>query len=101
VGLKAFEEQKLDRSGLIKFFDNNREHYLAMAQDAYDYTAKILVQTGLPVRVDDVAGHLSAALEIDKRLTDARDDKHCTQRYWVQYFTNLVLERLWSEVSSG
>jgi hypothetical protein len=101
MGLKAIEEQRLDRSGLIKFFEANRAHYLAMAQDAYDYTAKILVQTGLPVRPDDVAGHLSAALEIDKRLTDARDDRRCTQNYWVQFFTNLVLERLWSEVSSG
>lgn len=101
MGLKAIEEQKLERVGLIKFFKDNRAHYKAMAQDAYDYTAKILLQTGLPVRQDDVAGHLRAALEIDQLLTDARDERRATQNYWVQYFTNLVLERLWNEISNG
>lgn len=101
MGLKAIEEQKLERVGLIKFFNANRDHYLVLAQDAYDYTAKILKATGLPVRQDDVAGHLKAAFEIDQKLTDARDKCRATQNYYIQYFTNLVLERLWSEVSHG
>ena len=101
MGLKAIEEQRLERVGLIKFFDANREHYHVLAQDAYGYTAKILQPTGLPVRPDDVAGHLKAALEIDQLLTDARDENGAKQNYWVQFFTNLVLERLWSEVSDG
>jgi hypothetical protein len=101
MGLKAIEEQRLEGVGLIKFFTDNRAHYKAMAQDAYDYTAKILEPTGLPVRPDDVAGHLRAALEIDKPLTDARDTCRATQNLFVGFFTNLVLERLWSEVSHG
>jgi hypothetical protein len=100
MGLKAIEEQRLGRVGLIKFFEKHRSHYKALAQDAYDYTAKILKSTGLPVRPDDVAGLLVAALEVDQLLTDARA-KGAKQDYWVRFFTNLVLDRLWSEVSSG
>jgi hypothetical protein len=101
MGLKAIEEQRLKRVGLIKFFEENEAHYETLAQDAYDYTAKILKPTGLPVRPDDVAGHLKAALEIDQGLTDARDRNRATQNYFVQYFTNLVIERLWSKISNG
>jgi len=101
MGLKAIEEQKLQRVSLINFFGQHRANYKVLAQEAYDFTAKILQPTGLPVRQDDVAGHLRAALEVDKPLTDARDEKRCTQNYWVLYFTNLVLERLWSEISHG
>ena len=100
MGLKAIEEQRLEHVGLIKFFQANRAHYKALAQDAYDYTAKILKPTGLPVRQDDVAGHLKAALEVDQKFTDARAVK-AKQNYWVQFFTNLVLDRLWSEISHG
>jgi hypothetical protein len=98
MGLKAIEEIKLKRVGLIGFFEKNRAHYKELAQDAFDYTDKILKPTRLPVRQDDVAGHLSAALEVDNLLTDYRDDNRCTAAYWVQYFTNLVLDRLWSEI---
>jgi hypothetical protein len=101
MGLKAIEEQKLQRANLIGFFGEHRAGYKVLAQEAYDFTAKILEPTGLPVRPDDVAGHLRAALEVDKPLTDARDEKRCTQNYWVSYFTNLVLERLWNEISHG
>lgn len=102
MGLKAIEEQRLQRAGFIKFFDKERKHYKELAADAYNYTAKILQPTGLPVRVDDVAGHLSAALEVDKLLTDYRDGNQGTSAaYWVKYFTNLVLDRLWSEISNG
>jgi hypothetical protein len=101
MALKAIEEQKLQRAGFIDFFERKRAHYQALAKDAFDYTAKILSPTGLPVRPDDVAGHLSAALEVDKLLTDYRDGSRCAAAYWVQYFTNLVLDRLWSEISNG
>lgn len=102
MALKAIEEIKLQRVGLIKFFERNQAHYEELAQQAFDYTAQILRPTGLPVRQDDVAGHLNAALEVDKPLTDYRDgNRGCAAAYWVQYFTNLVLERLWSEISNG
>lgn len=101
MALKAIEEQRLQRVGLIRFMERNRDHYKALAQDAYDYTAKTLQPAGLPVRQDDVAGHLSAALEVDKTLTDYRDANKCAAAYWVSYFTNLVLDRLWSEISNG
>jgi hypothetical protein len=100
MGLRAIEEQRLGRVGLVKFFEKNRGHYKSLAQEAYDYTAKILKSTGLPVRQDDVAGMLVAALEVDQLLTDARA-KNATQAYWVRFFTNLVLDRLWSEISHG
>jgi hypothetical protein len=101
MGLKAIEEQKLQRVGLIAFFEKKRSVYKILAQEAYDFTAKILKPTGLPVRPDDVSGHLRAALEVDKPLTDYRDGHSCSQNYFVQYFTNLVLERLWNEISHG
>jgi hypothetical protein len=101
MALKAIEEINLQRVGLIKFFEHNKAHYQALAQFAFDYTAKILEPTGLPVRPDDVAGHLSAAMEVDKLLTDYRNGHNCAAAYWVRYFTDLVIERLWGEMTNG
>ncbi len=101
MALKATEEQRLDKFEFDKFFEKNREHYLKLAQDAYDYTAKILRPASIPPRQDDVGDHLCGALEVDARLTKYREGKRCNAAYWVRYFANLVLDQLWPDVSSG
>jgi hypothetical protein len=98
MSLKALQEQRLVKAGLVKFFEKNEAAYKTLAQDSYNYTAKILKPTGIQVRVDDVAGHLKAAIEVDKAFNDERVAKRCTQNYWVDFFTNYVLDRLWKGI---
>jgi len=52
--------------------------------------------TGQTVRVDDVAEPLRLALTIDKTMTEAL--KGLTQKYWVAWFADYVLDQLWKEL---
>jgi hypothetical protein len=101
MALKAIEAQKLEKVGLTSFFVKNQQHYQELAQDAYDYTARTLESTGMRPRQDDVSEHLRAALEVDDPLTNYRDGNRCAAAYWVQYFTNLVLDRLWGNIKES
>ena len=86
-------EQRLTRAGLVAHFDTHRVAWLANAQDAYDYTKKAF--DGAQVREDDVAKTLRPVVEIDKALRTALDKKKLSQKYWIDFYTSLVVERSW------
>jgi hypothetical protein len=86
-------EQRLTRAGLVNHFNANHAAWQANAQDAYDYTKKHF--DGAPVRPDDVAETLRPVVEIDKGLRLVLDQKRLSQKYWIDYFTSLVIDRAW------
>jgi hypothetical protein len=86
-------EQRLTRAGLVAHFNTNRAAWQANAQDAYDYAKKAF--DGAQVRPDDVAKTLRPVVEIEKGLRLVLDQKRLSQRYWIDYFTSLVIDRSW------
>lgn len=90
-------EMRLERAGLIKFFEDDRAAWEAAAQDAYDYTKKPF--DGAPVRQDDVAKPLRSVVEIDRKLRADLDKKKLAQKYWVDFFTALVIDRAWNNLN--
>ncbi|MDP2008929.1 MAG: hypothetical protein Q8K11_02015 [Phenylobacterium sp.] len=87
-------EQGLERNGLIAHFDANKAAWEATTQDAYDYTKKAF--NGQTVREDDVAKALRAAVEISPPLRTELDRKKLRQKYWIDHFTALVIDRTWA-----
>jgi len=86
--------QKLERAGLVAYFQAHRGVWEDNAQDAYNYTKKAF--GGSKVRPDDVAKTLRPVVEIDKGLRRALDQKKgLNQKYWIDYFTNLVIDVTW------
>jgi hypothetical protein len=47
------------------------------------------------VRPDDVAKTLRPVVEIDKALRGELDKKKLSQKYWIDFFTSLVIDRAW------
>ena len=86
-------ELRLERAGLIAFFAANQAAWQAAAQDAYDYTKKQF--DGAPVRQDDIAKALRLVVEVDGALRNALDQKKLSQKYWIDFFTSLVIDRSW------
>jgi hypothetical protein len=86
-------EQKLERASLIAYFRANQTAWQDNVQDAYDYTKKAFA--GVTIRPDDVAKTLRPVVEIDKPLRRTLDQKRLSQKYWVDYFTFLVIDRAW------
>jgi hypothetical protein len=89
-------EQRLERDGLIAFFNANRQAWEENAQDAYDYTKKAF--DGAVVRPDDVAKTLRPAVEIDQGLRKTLDKAKLSQKYWIDFFTSLVVDRAWDKI---
>jgi hypothetical protein len=98
MALTALMEQRMKAISLIKFFEDNRARYKAMAAEAYAYTAKTLKPSKQIVRQDDVSGHLEAQIELDDPLKVYLEKKRRSQQYWFRYFTFLILDRLWKEL---
>ncbi len=98
MALTAVQAQGLKKLGLDQFLATNRADYKAMAKDAYEFTAKTLKASGLPVRQEDVSGHLQAAVELDAALTAFLETKRAGQQYWPKRFTYLIVEDVWKEL---
>lgn len=90
-------DQKLERAGLIAYFTANQAAWQANVQDAYDYTKKAF--SGAKIRPDDVAKTLRPVVEIDKALRRTLDQKKLSQKYWIDYFNFLVIDRAWDSLS--
>lgn len=90
-------EQRLERAGLIAHFNAKQAVWQATTQDAYDYTKKAF--GGQTVRHDDVAKALRAAVEIDVPLRKVLDQKKLAQKYWIDFFTALVIDRTWGALT--
>lgn len=97
MGLTREMEQRLERGGLIAHFNGHTAQWQANCQDAYDYTKKAFA--GQPVRPDDVAKALRAAVEIDGPLRLVLDGNKLPQKYWIDFFTALVIDRTWDALA--
>jgi len=86
----------LKNIGLIDAFDEHRQMWLDMAQDAYNYTAQTV--SNAP-RKDDVAPHLGLALEANPEFVDLKTENKAIARYWFRHFADLILDRVWDELA--
>jgi hypothetical protein len=97
MGLTREMELRLERANLVDYFVANQAAWQAVSQDAYDYTRK---QFGdAPVRQDDLAKPLRLVVEIHKGLRDTLDRKKLSQKYWIDFFTSLVIDRTWEALN--
>lgn len=89
--------QRLERVGLVKYYDDNAGAWLAASRDAYDYVKKGF--GGEKVRPDDVNSPLRSIVGIDKALRTFLNKGKLSQKYWIDDFTVLVLDRTWEEIT--
>jgi hypothetical protein len=97
VALNLNKLKRLDDAGLVELFEEDRKLWTAMATDAYSYTRKFI---GADVRPDDVVPTLVPALEVSDRLRTYLASRKLTQRYWYEWFAELMVDRLWSGLHS-
>jgi hypothetical protein len=97
VALNLNKLKRLGDAGLVELFEEDRKLWTAMAKDAYAYTRKFV---GADVRPDDVVPTLVPALEVSDRLRTYLASRKLTQRYWYEWFAELMVDRLWSGLHS-
>lgn len=97
MALSLNKLKRLGDAGLVELFDEDRKLWTAMAKDAYTYTRKFI---GAEVRPDDVVPTLVPALGVSDRLRTYLASRKLTQRYWYEWFAELIVDQLWSDLHS-
>jgi hypothetical protein len=58
-------------------------------------------ESGEDVRQDDVVPLLIPALEVFDDFRDHLNAERLTQKYWYTYFAELIVDRVWEELTEG
>jgi hypothetical protein len=98
MGLTATKSLRLEDAGLVGLFKKEKKLWRTLAQNAYNYVSGGLEDSGEPVRADDLISPLVPVLEVTAELRDFLAEKRLTQKYWNQYFAELIVDRLWDEL---
>jgi hypothetical protein len=99
MALTLDKEQKLRAASLIDFFKAHEAAWTAAVKHGYDYV-KAGFPTDSPIRPDDVAKALLPVIEVDQSLRAYLDANKLTQKYWISYFTDLAIDRAWTQVTA-
>lgn len=98
MALNLDREMSLEDAGLTDFFTNNESLYRGLAEDAYAFASKQIDSANQEVRQDDVIPALTLALRISPPLRAKLAEKKLRQKYWFEWFAELVVDRLWGDL---
>jgi hypothetical protein len=99
MALSAVKVKDLEDKGFMDLFTDHHELWETKAKEAYAYTSNVVKGAGEPVRPDDVLPLLLPALDLAEEFRSFLDEKRLTQKYWRTFFGELILDRLWTELT--
>ena len=100
MALTVKAEQKLKAAGLIEYFEKNRAAWLQVAKQTYQFVRGNF-PAGAVIHPDDVAEPLRAIVEVDENLRKKLDADRLSQQYWITFFTDLIVDRTWTEIATA
>lgn len=98
MGLTARKSLRLEDAGLDGLFGDHEVMWTDMAQEAYDYVSTSVKKAGEPVRPDDLIPLMTPVLEVTGVLREYLAMKKLRQRYWYEWFGELIVDRVWDEL---
>jgi len=88
--------QDLSAAGFVSFLDEDQAQWKVKAQHSYDATRAFIKE----IRPGDLVPLLVAELEVTPAFRKYLNSKSLRQRYWTQWFAELIIERFWSELTN-
>ena len=101
MALNLVKELRLEDAGLIDLFEKELQLWRAMARQAFVYAAGYIEASGAQIRQDDVVPALQPVLEVAPELRLFLYREKLRQQYWYEWFAELVIDRLWGELTEG
>ena len=89
--------QDLRDASLSKLLDDEPASWKAKAQHAYTATHAFIKE----IRPDDVVPLLIAELEVTPEFRNYLAKKKLKQKYWSEWFAELIIDRFWSQLRSS
>lgn len=87
---------KLRSKGFDKLYSGAIPKYQEMADTALEY-AKTCVPPGEKVRLGDVVAVIQNAVRIDPAFEAHVKGKKLTQKYWINYFSEYILDQVYPQ----
>ena len=89
--------QDLKDASLSGLLDTDAAEWKAKAKHAYAATHGFIKE----IRPDDVVPLLIAELEVTPEFRNYLARKKLKQKYWSEWFAELIIDRFWSELKGG
>lgn len=94
-------EHRLNDKGFDKLYDGHTDKWVEMAAKAREYTESFIGENE-SVRPGDVSENLQNAIKIDPNFEGHLKAKKLTQKYWVRYFSDYILEKIYpTDIEKG
>jgi hypothetical protein len=87
-------EHKLKGKGFDGLYAAHDPKWIEMAGKAKEYTQSFIA-TGETLRHGDVSENLQNAIKIDPHFEAHLALKKLTQKYWVRYFSDYILDKIY------
>jgi hypothetical protein len=97
VALTQKKLQDLKDAGLTSLLQDDMPAWKSKARHAYNATHAYIKE----IRPDDVTALLVAELEVTPEFRNYLAKKKLKQKYWSEWFAELIVDRLWSELNGG
>jgi hypothetical protein len=97
VALTQKKLQDLKDASLGGLLDSEPAGWKAKAKHAYQATHGFIRE----IRPDDVVPLLIAELEVTPEFRNYLARKKLKQKYWSEWFAELIIDRFWSELKGG
>ncbi len=89
--------QDLKDASLASLLQDDLAAWKAKAKHAYVATHAYIKE----IRPDDVTALLIAELEVTPEFRNYLARKKLKQKYWSEWFAELIIDRFWSELKGG
>ena len=89
--------QDMKDASLVSLLDDGAASWKAKARHAYAATRGFIKE----LRPDDVVPLLVAELEVTPEFRNYLAKKKLKQKYWSEWFAELIIDRFWSELRRG
>jgi len=97
VALTQKKLQDLKDASLISLLDDGAASWKAKARHAFNATHAFIKE----IRPDDVVPLLIAELEVTPEFRAYLARKKLKQKYWSEWFAELIIDRYWRELKGG
>jgi hypothetical protein len=97
VALTQKKLQDMKDAGLTGLLDDDRAAWKAKAKHAYAATHGFIKE----IRPDDVVALLIAELEVTPEFRNYLAKKKLKQKYWSEWFAELIIDRYWNELKGA
>lgn len=89
--------QDMKDASLMSLLQHDAASWKEMARHAYNATRGFIKE----IRPDDVVPLLIAELEVTPEFRNYLAKKKLKQKYWSEWFAELIIDHYWSELNGG